>query len=86
MCGLLRLYNRSEPVTVTVSPIWGKKPDLTGLSNTSRCKLLYLVRWAGYEGTAEETSWITADELSHAKELVQDFHNAYPDKPKPSTA
>jgi len=25
-----------------------------------RCRLLYLVRWAGYEGTDEETSWITA--------------------------
>jgi hypothetical protein len=48
-----------------------------------KCKILYLVRWSGYEGTDEETSWITADELSHAKELVQDFHSAYPDKPKP---
>ena len=57
----------------------------TKLDRRRRCKLLYLVRWAGYEGTDEETSWITADELSHAKELVQDFHNAYPDKPKPST-
>ena len=49
-----------------------------------RCKLLYLVRWAGYEGTDEETSWITADELTHAQELVSDFHKAYPDKPGPS--
>ena len=48
-----------------------------------RCKLLYLVRWTGYEGTDEETSWITADELEHAQELVTDFHNAYPDKPSP---
>jgi Chromo (CHRromatin Organisation MOdifier) domain len=57
----------------------------TKLDHRRCCKLLYLVRWAGYEGTDEETSWITADELSHAKELVRDFHNAYPDKPKPST-
>ena len=56
----------------------------TKVDRRRRCKILYLVRWAGYEGTDEETSWITADELAHAQELVQDFHNAYPDKPRPS--
>jgi len=44
------------------------------------CKLLYLVRWTGYEGTDEETSWILASELGHASELVADFHKAYPTK------
>ena len=47
------------------------------------CQLLYLVRWAGYEGTDEETSWILATELGHAQELVSDFHRTYPDKPGP---
>jgi hypothetical protein len=47
------------------------------------CKLLYLVRWTGYEGTDEETSWILASELGHALEIVADFHAAYPDKPGP---
>jgi Chromo (CHRromatin Organisation MOdifier) domain len=47
------------------------------------CKLLYLVRWSGYEGTDEETSWLPATELSHASEVVSDFHNAYPNKPGP---
>jgi hypothetical protein len=47
------------------------------------CKLLYLVRWEGYEGTDEETSWILASELDHASEVVADFHSAYPDKPGP---
>src|SRR6267154_6783693 len=37
------------------------------------CQLLYLVRWAGYEGTNEETSWLLATELGHASELVSDF-------------
>jgi hypothetical protein len=55
----------------------------TKVDRRRRCKLLYLVRWAGYEGTDEETSWVTADELAHAQELVQDFHAAYPDKPGP---
>ena len=47
------------------------------------CKLLYLVRWAGYEGTDEETSWLPATELGHASEFVSDFHAAYPSKPGP---
>jgi hypothetical protein len=54
------------------------------LDNRRRtCKLLYLVRWTGYEGTDEETSWILASELGHASEVVADFHAAYPAKPGP---
>ena len=47
------------------------------------CNLLYLVRWAGYEGTDEETSWMLATELGHASEIVTEFHSAYPAKPGP---
>jgi len=47
------------------------------------CKLLYLVRWLGYENTDEEFSWLPATELEHAKDLISDFHSAYPDKPGP---
>lgn len=47
-----------------------------------RCKLQYLVRWLGYEGTDEETSWIPADEV-HASDAISDFHNAHPNKPGP---
>ena len=47
-----------------------------------KCKLQYLVRWLGYEGTDEETSWIPADEV-HASEAVSDFHSAHPEKPGP---
>ena len=47
------------------------------------CKLLYLVRWLGYENTNEEFSWLSALELEHAKDLISDFHSAYPDKPGP---
>jgi hypothetical protein len=53
------------------------------LDRRRRCKLLYLVKWVGYEGTDEETSWLPADELTHAPDLVADFHKAYPDKPAP---
>jgi hypothetical protein len=47
------------------------------------CQLRYLVRWAGYKGTDEEYSWLPATELEHAREIVVDFHSAYPDKPGP---
>ena len=45
------------------------------------CKLLYLVCWAGYAGTDEETSWLLATELGNALELVQDFHRHYLSRP-----
>jgi hypothetical protein len=38
------------------------------------CKLLYVVRWSGYEGTDDETSWLLATELGHASKLVNNFH------------
>ena len=55
----------------------------TKIDNHRRCKLLYYVRWAGYEGTDEETSWLPATELEHAQELIVDFHTHYPRKPSP---
>ena len=56
----------------------------TKIDNRRRTyKLLHLVRWTGYEGTDEETSWILASELGHASELVTEFHAKYPTKPSP---
>ena len=39
-----------------------------------------------YEGTDQEMDWLSATELEHAAELVQDFHKSYPDKPGPLTS
>jgi len=47
------------------------------------CKLLYKVIWLGYEDTRDESEWIPASELTHATDLVSDFHIAYPTKPSP---
>ena len=47
------------------------------------CKLLYLVRWLGYENNDEEFSWLPTVELEHAKDLISDFHSAYLNKPGP---
>jgi len=45
------------------------------------CKLLYKVIWLGYKDTGDESEWIPASELTHAADLVSDFHLAYPTKP-----
>jgi len=47
------------------------------------CKLLYKVIWLGYEDTGDESEWIPASKLTHAVDLVSDFHIAYPTKPGP---
>ena len=44
------------------------------------CKLLYKVIWLGYEDTDNDSKWLPATELEHAKELVNDFHLKYPTK------
>ena len=54
------------------------------INKCRKCRLQYLVKWSGYEGTDEETSWIPTSELEHATESVADFHLANPDKPGPS--
>jgi transposase InsO family protein len=48
-----------------------------------RCKLLYYVRWLGFEGTDEEYEWLPATELDNAQEFVADYHRSYPNKPGP---
>jgi hypothetical protein len=51
------------------------------IDNQQKCRLLYFVCWAGYEGTDEEHSWLPATELKHAQELLLDFHAQYLWKP-----
>src|SRR6266478_2555284 len=46
--------------------------------------LRYLVRWTGYEGTDEETSWISAHDINHVPDLVISFHQHFPNRPKPT--
>ena len=47
------------------------------------CKLLYHVYWLGYENTDEKFSWLPTVELEHTKDLISNFHSAYPHKPGP---
>ena len=47
------------------------------------CKLLYKVIWLGYKDTRDKSEWILVSELTHAADLVSDFHITYPTKPSP---
>ena len=79
--------NRSQPPPPPVKVDGEPKYEITEILDSKldrrrcQCPLLYLVRWAGYEGTDEETSWLVMTELRHATELITDYHKAYPSKP-----
>jgi len=45
--------------------------------------ILYLVEWKGFDNTAESTSWEPKGNVWNAPNLIQAFHWAYPNKPKP---
>jgi len=44
------------------------------------CKLLYKVICLGYEDTEDKFEWIPVYELTHATNLISDFHITYPAK------
>jgi len=46
-------------------------------------KLLYKVIWLGCEDTDNDSKWLPATELEHAKELLNNFYLKYPSKPGP---
>ena len=48
-------------------------------SKIMRKRLFYLVKWKGYP--VSENSWEPAPNLSNAKDLVDQFHAKYPEKP-----
>jgi hypothetical protein len=49
-------------------------------SRMVRGRLKYLVAWKGYE----EHTWEADTNLEHAPELVKEFHDRYPHRPRPS--
>jgi hypothetical protein len=50
-------------------------------SRESDGKLKYRVRWKNYPPS--EDSWEPPENLANAQNLVDEFHRAYPDKPRP---
>ena len=81
--------NRVQPppplIKVDGEPKYEIEEILDSKINQRRChcQLLYLVRWLGYTETNDETSWLLATELGNTTELLKDFYQRYPDKPRP---
>jgi len=78
--------HRSEPLPAPV--IIDEEPEYeiskivnSKINRRRACKLLYKVIWLGYEDTDNDSKWLPATELGHAKELLNDFHLRYPSKP-----
>jgi len=80
-----RIQPPPPPVEVDGEPKFKVSEILNSKVDCQRrmCKLLYLVRWSGYEGTDKEMSWLLATELGNATELLENYHVWYPDKPGP---
>ena len=79
-----RIQPASAPVIINREP----KYEISWIVDSKidrrwACKLLTKVIWLGYEDTRDESEWIPASELSHAADLVSDFHITYPVKPGP---
>ena len=53
-------------------------------SKIVRGKLLYLVDWLGYDSS--ETTWEPVENLTNAQNKVKEFHERYPNKPRPATS
>jgi len=53
------------------------------IDHQQACKLLYKVIWLGYEDIGDESKWIPTFKLTHATNLISDFHIAYSAKPGP---
>ena len=53
------------------------------INHWQACKLLYKMIWLGYEDTGDKSEWIPTSKLTHATNLVSDFHIEYPAKPSP---
>jgi hypothetical protein len=50
-------------------------------SKVTNRQLRYLVKWMGYDHS--ENTWEKPENVENAKELVDQFHTKYPNKPKP---
>ena len=79
-----RIQLAPAPVIIDREPEYEISQIVDSKINRQRvCKLLYKVIWLGYEDTGDESEWIPTSELTHAADLVSDFHIAYPTKLSP---
>ena len=79
-----RIQLASAPVIIDGDPKYKISQIVDSkIDHQQACKLLYKVIWLGYEDTRDESKWIPISELTHAANLVSNFHIAYHAKPSP---
>ncbi|MBW0464332.1 hypothetical protein O181_004047 [Austropuccinia psidii MF-1] len=85
-----------EPVKTSVIPNRNKEPppsiiikEEEGLevsqildSNLNGGKLWYLEEWKGFSQATKITTWKPVENLKNSPEIVKDFQELYPDKPR----
>ena len=63
------------PITIDGEPEYEISEVLNSkIDKHCKCQLQYLVKWSGYEGTKDKTSWLLASELNNAAGVISDFH------------
>jgi len=80
-----RVIDPPPPITLDNSDEWEVHWILDSRVDC-RCKrsrLLYLVEWKGFDNMPDATSWEPPEHLANAPDVVQAFHQAYPNKPAP---
>jgi len=81
---LNRIQDPPPPIIIDENPEYSVEAILDSkLDKCCGCPLHYYVKWEGYDGTDEETSWIAATDCANCSDLIEEFHRCYPDKPGP---
>src|SRR5882724_10104161 len=80
-----RAIDPPPPIELDDSDKWEVQQILDSWVDRHRqgSRLLYLVKWKGFDKTLDATSWEPPEHLENAPDVVQAFHQAYPDKPAP---
>jgi len=53
------------------------------IDHCQTCPPQYFVKWEGYDGTPEETSWTDTSLCKNIPDLIEKFDWCYPNKPGP---
>ncbi|SOV05166.1 uncharacterized protein UDID_17854 [Ustilago sp. UG-2017a] len=74
--------DRLEPYVANTIPNRVQLPPPHKVDHRYRDPLFYLVRWVGYG--PDHNSWEPASNLTHASDLITEFHTANPTRPSPT--
>ena len=81
-----RVVNPPPPNEPDDSDEWDVNQRILDCRFDCHCKglrLLYLIEWKGFDNTINKTNCELPEHLGNVPDLVQAFHQTYPDKPAP---